>query len=211
MPAYLFDLDNTLYPAYAGVTEALEYRMNQYVARITGLPIDQAITLRQHYFERYGTTLRGLQTHHDVDVESYLADVHDINAAQYIDPNPTLVAQLKSCDAPWGVFTNSPIEHATTILRKLGFHALNFPIIDIRAMQFHPKPHPDAYRIALEIMSSSAHDAVLFEDTLHNLSYAKAIGMQTVYITHDATPDFIPPYVDYCFSDITVAVAHIIT
>ncbi|MBM4413230.1 MAG: pyrimidine 5'-nucleotidase [Chloroflexi bacterium] len=210
MPAYLFDLDNTMYPADAGITEALEHRMNDYVARISGLPIDQAKSLRQHYFERYGTTLRGLQTHHEVDVESYLADVHNIDAAQYISPNLTLVSHLESCGYPWGVFTNSPLEHATSILRKLGFNALNFPIVDIRAMQFHPKPHPDAYQIALEIMSSSAHDAVLFEDTLHNLSYAKAIGMQTVYISHAASPDIIPPYVDHCFSDITVAVAHLI-
>ena len=210
MPALLFDLDNTLYPAYAGVTEALEVRMNQYVAQITGLPAEQAKALRQHYFETYGTTLRGLQTHHDVDVEVYLANVHDINAAQFIEPNPTLVAQLTHCPYTWGIFTNSPLEHATTILTKMGFAHLSFPIIDIRATQFHPKPHPEAYRIALEIISSSAHDTVFFEDTLHNLSYAKAIGMTTVFLKTQTHSQTVPPYVDYCFSDITEAVAHFI-
>lgn len=211
MPALLFDLDNTLYPAYAGVTEALEQQMNAFVAHITGLPDTQAKSLRQHYFETYGTTLRGLQTHHDVDVETYLATVHDIQVEQYIEPNPRLVAQLSTCTLPWAIFTNSPLEHATRILTKMGFPHLSFPIIDIRAMQFQPKPHPEAYRIALEVVSSSAHDAVLFEDTLHNLSYAKAIGMTTVYLKTHATSDIIPPYVDYCFSDITEAVAHFIT
>lgn len=211
MPALLFDLDNTLYPAYAGVTEALEQQMNTFVAHITGLPESQAKALRQHYFETYGTTLRGLQTHHDVDVEHYLATVHDISVEQYIDPNPTLVDQLSTCTLPWAIFTNSPLEHATRILTKMGFAHLSFPIIDIRAMQFQPKPHPEAYRIALDVVSSSAHDAVLFEDTLHNLSYAKAIGMTTVYLKTHATSDIIPPYVDYCFSDITEAVAHFIT
>lgn len=208
MPALLFDLDNTLYPAYAGVTEALEQRMNDYVAHVTGLPDTQAKSLRQHYFETYGTTLRGLQMHHDVDIESYLANVHDINVQQYITPNPQLITQLESCTVPWAIFTNSPLEHATRILHSLGFAHLGFPIIDIRAMQFHPKPHPEAYKIALEIVSSSAHDAVLFEDTLHNLSYAKAIGMTTVFVQTLNHPDTIPPYVDYCFSDINEAVAH---
>lgn len=211
MPALLFDLDNTLYPAYAGVTEALEQQMNAYVADITGLPDAQAKALRQHYFETYGTTLRGLQTHHEVDVEIYLATVHDIAVEQYIDPNPVLVQQLTKCALPWAIFTNSPLEHATRILTKIGFTHLSFPIIDIRAMQFQPKPHPEAYRIALEVVSSSAHDAVLFEDTLHNLSYAKAIGMTTVYLKTHVSSDIIPPYVDYCFSDITEAVAHFIT
>ena len=210
MPALLFDLDNTLYPAYAGVTEALEQQMNAYVAHITGLPTDQAKALRQHYFETYGTTLRGLQMHHAVDVEMYLATVHDISVEQYIHPNARLVQQLTTCSLPWAIFTNSPLEHATRILSKIGFDQLSFPIIDIRAMQFQPKPHPEAYRIALEIVSSSAHDAVLFEDTLHNLSYAKAIGMTTVYLKTHASSDSIPPYVDYCFADITDAVAHFI-
>jgi putative hydrolase of the HAD superfamily len=210
MPALLFDLDNTMYPAYAGVTEALEYRMNAYVAQLTGLPDVQAKALRQHYFETYGTTLRGLQTHHVVDVETYLAHVHDINAEQYITPNPVLVQQLRDCPLPWAVFTNSPLEHATRILHKIGFTHTSFPIIDIRAMQFQPKPHPEAYRIALDVVASSAHDAVLFEDTLHNLHYAKAIGMTTVYIKTHASSDITPPYVDYCFSDITEAVAHFI-
>ena len=211
MPALLFDLDNTLYPAYAGVTEALEQRMNMYVAEITGLPDVQAKSLRQHYFETYGTTLRGLQMHHDVEVESYLATVHDINVEQFIKPNLHLVQQLSTTTIPWAIFTNSPLEHATRILHKIGFSHMAFPIIDIRVMQFHPKPHPEAYRIALEIVSSSAHDTVLFEDTLHNLSYAKAIGMTTVYLKTVASSDIIPPYVDYCFSDITEAVAHFIT
>jgi putative hydrolase of the HAD superfamily len=210
MPALLLDLDNTMYPAYAGVTEALEQRMNAYVAQLTGLPDAQAKELRQHYFETYGTTLRGLQTHHDVDVESYLAQVHDINVEQFITPNPILVDQLTSSSLPWAVFTNSPLEHATRILHKIGFTHTSFPIIDIRVMQFQPKPHPEAYRIALHVVASSAHDAVFFEDTLHNLSYAKAIGMTTVYLKTHANSDLIPPYVDFCFSDITEAVAHFI-
>lgn len=210
MPALLFDLDNTLYPADAGVTEALEARMNEYVAQITGYDAMRAKQLRQHYFEKYGTTLRGLQTHHDVDVESYLATVHDIPVFDLISPNPTLVRRLEACPWHWAIFTNSPLEHATRILTKMGFSHLSFPIIDIRVLQFHPKPHPEAYRVALEVVSSSAHDTILFEDTLHNLSYAKALGLTTVYIHTNRHTDIIPPYVDYCFADINEAVAHLV-
>ena len=45
--AFLFDLDNTLYPAHAGVTEALEDRMNAYVQQVSRLPHKEAVALRQ--------------------------------------------------------------------------------------------------------------------------------------------------------------------
>lgn len=195
--ACLFDLDNTLYPADSGITEALEVQMNAYVARLTGLSSADATALRRHYFVTYGTTLRGLQIHHHVDAEDYLETVHQLPIDDCIVPNPELVAAIEQLPIAKALFTNSPLEHAIRVLRRLGFTTLDMPIIDIRMMQFHPKPHPDAYQIALDVIGVPAHAVALFEDTLHNLAYAKTLGMQTVYINPD--PDHpIPPYVDVC-------------
>lgn len=203
--AFLFDLDNTLYPAHAGVTEALEDRMNDYVQRVSGLPQNEAIALRQHYFVTYGTTLRGLQLHHHVDIETYLHTVHDFDMPQFVKPNPTLAALMATITVPMAIFTNSPREHAERALDALGLAPLQLPIIDIRMINFLPKPHPSAYQIALQAIKCPAAGTVFVEDTLHNLGHAKSIGMTTVYIPHQfGTP--VPDYVDYCFPDALSAI-----
>jgi putative hydrolase of the HAD superfamily len=67
-----FDLDDTLYPSTNGLWEAIRERMNRYMGEILNLPSDKIPDLRRHYFITYGTTLRGLQYHHNVDAEDFL-------------------------------------------------------------------------------------------------------------------------------------------
>ena len=203
--AFLFDLDNMLYPAHSGVTEALEDRMNAYVQQVSGLPRKEAVALRQHYFVTYGTTLRGLQLFHHVDVETYLYTVHDFDMPRYVKPNPALVTLMASISVPMAIFTNSPREHAQRALDAIGLTHLKMPIIDIRMLNFLPKPHPDAYQIALQTINCPAEGTVFMEDTLHNLEYAKIIGLTTVYIPHHADMP-VPSYVDYCFPDAQTAI-----
>jgi putative hydrolase of the HAD superfamily len=203
--AFLFDLDNTLYPANSGVTEALEARMNAYVQQVSGLPYAEALTLRQHYFVTYGTTLRGLQLHHNVNIEDYLYTVHDFDMPLYVKPNPGLAALIASITVPMAIFTNSPREHAQRALDAMGMAHIVMPVIDIRRLNFLPKPHPAAYNVALNTIECPATGTVFMEDTLHNLEYAKSIGMTTVYIPHHADMP-VPAYVDYCFPDAETAI-----
>lgn len=208
--AFLFDLDNTLYPADSGITEALERQMNAYVANITGLDETAAATLRQQYFHTYGTTLRGLQLHHHVDSEDYLETVHQLPIAECIQPNPALVDRLTRLTVPFAIFTNSPREHAVRVLHQMGFNEIFFPIIDVRMMQFQPKPHPSAYQIALEVIACHASSVYLFEDTLHNLAYAHSIGMRTIYIGAHAHAS-LPDYVDASFATAVAALDSLAT
>ena len=67
-----FDLDDTLYPPSSGLWDAIRDRMNEYMQRLIDLPLTEIVKLRQSYLEEYGTTLRGLQAHYDVDVDEYL-------------------------------------------------------------------------------------------------------------------------------------------
>ena len=205
--ALLFDLDNTLYPATAGVTEALEARMNAYVQQLTGLPYAEAHALRQHYFVTYGTTLRGLQHHHQVDVEAYLATVHQLDIEMLVQPNPMLSTVLAQDSRTHVIFTNSPAEHAVRVLDVLGLTNLALPIVDIRAMSFVPKPHPFAYQVAMQATRCRAEEIAFFEDTLHNLAPAKALGMTTIYIGDLPAP--LPAYVDMHFSDIVTALTQV--
>src|SRR5687767_9363210 len=62
-----FDLDDTLYPASAGLWKAIKERMNDYMREHLDIPEHEIKPLREKYFLQYGTTLRGLQAHHSVD------------------------------------------------------------------------------------------------------------------------------------------------
>jgi putative hydrolase of the HAD superfamily len=206
MQTFFFDLDNTLYPHTARVTEALEEKMNAYVAEIAQLDTLDAAKMRQGYFERYGTTLRGLQLHHAVNTEAYLARVHDIQIEALVTRNQLLCDLMQPILNQSTVFTNSPREHAIRVLTALGFKDQQWSIVDIRATDFQPKPQLAAYEAALRAAHAEPASSVLFEDTLVNLKTAKAIGMQTVYIHPDPTSITVPSYVDYVYADIVDAV-----
>ena len=81
-----FDLDDTLYPSSSGLWPAIKERMNSYMDERMHIPRDEIPRLREKYFREYGTTLRGLQANHKVDVQDYLAYVHDLPLKDYLHP-----------------------------------------------------------------------------------------------------------------------------
>ena len=85
-----FDLDDTLYPASTGLWYAIKERMNIYMRDRMGFDPAEIPHVREKYFLQYGTTLRGLQANHDIDVQDFLAFVHDLPLEDYIQPNPDL-------------------------------------------------------------------------------------------------------------------------
>ncbi len=59
---WIFDLDNTLYPASCRLFDQVQQRMNEYICTRFGLAPEEAAELRRTYFREHGTTLRGLMT-----------------------------------------------------------------------------------------------------------------------------------------------------
>ena len=58
--AWVFDLDNTLYPADCNLFAEIDRRMGTFIAERFGLPFATAQALRKRYYYEYGTTLAGL-------------------------------------------------------------------------------------------------------------------------------------------------------
>ena len=81
--AWVFDLDNTLYPPKYRLFDQIEVKMTDWVMQALGVGRAEANRLRQHYWNHYGTTLAGLMREHDVDPAPYLHAVHDICTHQY--------------------------------------------------------------------------------------------------------------------------------
>lgn len=182
---WVFDLDNTLYPAHCNLFKQIDARMTGFVERTLDLPYDQARTLQKDYYVRYGTTLSGLMREHDVAPHDFMDYVHDIDLAP-VDENPVLAALIDTLPGEKYIFTNGSVRHAENVTTKLGLSGLFDAIFDIAAADFTPKPHRIAYERFTARHAIDPRKAAMFEDIAHNLAEPHAMGMATVLITSNA-------------------------
>ncbi|MCU0489940.1 MAG: hypothetical protein MUE67_13470 [Anaerolineales bacterium] len=110
----LFDLDETLYPATSGLWNAIAQRMEEYMVERLGISLAQVDIIRRTYFEKYGTTLKGLQANYQVDALDFLHYVHDIPLDQVLEPDPALRTLLHSLPQKKWICTNADRGHALT-------------------------------------------------------------------------------------------------
>jgi putative hydrolase of the HAD superfamily len=179
--AWLFDLDNTLYPAAIDLFGQIDERMRAYIAEFLGLDLDAAYALQKRYFEEYGTSMRGLMDRHGMDPAPFLAHVHDIDVG-VLDPAPALGEALSALPGRKLVFTNASTAHAERVLQRLGIDHHFHDVFDIVAAGFRPKPEPEIYRTLVERHVIEPRRAVMVEDMARNLTPAAALGMTTVWV-----------------------------
>jgi putative hydrolase of the HAD superfamily len=192
-----FDLDETLYPKGNGLWEAIRERMAGYMMLRLDLPLEKVEILRRKYFERYGTTLRGLQIHHQVDADEYLAYVHDLPLENYLQPVPGLHEILSSLTQRKWIFTNADAAHARRVLAIMELSGCFDGIADIRALDFACKPELDAYyKVMAQAGELDPSRCVLLDDSPRNLFPAQALGFTTVLVganaPHPAASAVIP-------------------
>jgi putative hydrolase of the HAD superfamily len=183
MQYILFDLDDTLYTNDTGLFKELGTRLVYWVSQQLHISLEESAVLRREYFLAYGTMMRGLLLHHpEVDIDAYLAYVHDIDVSQYIAPNPALDAMLSRLDVAKAVFTNSVADWAERILQQLGVRHHFTHIIDVRAVDYQSKPHPHAFERALEILGMPASACAMVDDQINYLRGAMDTGMRTILV-----------------------------
>jgi putative hydrolase of the HAD superfamily len=183
-----FDLDDTLYPSGNGLWDAIGQRMNRFMIDRLKLPELEVPSIRRQYFEKYGTTMRGLQIHHAVDADEYLSYVHDLRLDQYLQPNPHLRSLLSSLPQKCWVFTNADAGHAGRVVAELGLQGCFDGIIDVRAIQFACKPEAIAYQRALELAGCPPPaECVMLDDSVRNLVPARQLGFSTVWVSRNGT------------------------
>ena len=86
---WIFDLDNTLYSHEAKVWPQVDERITLFLAELFGLDGLSSRALQKYYYQRYGTTLKGLMEEHGVDPDDFLDFAHQIDLT-LLDPNPDL-------------------------------------------------------------------------------------------------------------------------
>lgn len=181
---WVFDLDNTLYPAECDLFPQIQVKMNEYVANFLNLPKDEARAIQKHYYVEYGTTLNGLMKHYEIDPHDYLHHVHDIDYSA-IEPNVPLRVALEKLHARKIVFTNGSKRHAENAIAAMGLDGIFHDIIDIAGTNFTPKPHKEAFDALLKMHDIDPHQSVMVEDLSKNLVTAKQLGFATILVWSD--------------------------
>jgi len=178
---WVFDLDNTLYPASCRLFDQIEAKMRSYIADHLKLDDTGAGALKTELFRRHGTTMKGLMLDHGVDPHHFLDFVHDIDLSP-LDGSPALGDALARLSGRKVIYTNGSTAHAGRVLSRLGLTAHFDGVFDIVAAGFVPKPEIGPYRRMIEVLGVDAHSAVMVEDMARNLAPAAELGMTTVWI-----------------------------
>jgi len=190
---WVFDLDQTLYPAEAEVMALIEGKMTAFVARETGLSRDEAYKLQKSYLSEHGTTLAGLMAHHGVEPHRFLDEVHDVSI-DGLHPDPELNALIEALPGRKIVFTNGDERHAVRILAKLEMTALFDGVFHLEHADWIPKPNMVTFERMMAAHDVTPTQAAFFEDSPKNLRPAHQLGMKTVLVGPKAagnTDDFI--------------------
>jgi putative hydrolase of the HAD superfamily len=209
---WIFDLDNSLYPASCNLFELIDQRMGEYIQRLLGVDAAEARQVQKGYFHAHGTTLSGLMAEHGVAPRDFLAFVHDIDLAR-LTADPALVAALDLLPGRKFVFTNADESYAGRVLERLGLANAFDGMHDIHAMDYVPKPNPTAYLAICERHGIDPRRALFADDMVRNLAPAKAIGMTTLWVDNGSEqgPDADPSnVVDYRAADIGLFLSNIV-
>ena len=192
--AWVFDLDNTLYPPSARLFDQIEVRMTRFVMQALGVEKGEADRLRRHYWQLYGTTLAGLMHEHDVDPAPYLTEVHDIDLA-HLEPEPALREGIAALPGRRIVYTNGCAPYAERVLEARGLGGLFDAVYGVEHAGFRPKPERAAFETIFARGGIDPARAAMFEDDPRNLAAPHAMGMRTVHVAPEPEPaDHIHPH-----------------
>jgi putative hydrolase of the HAD superfamily len=178
---WVFDLDNTLYPADCGLWPKINERVTLYLAALTGLDAISARALQRYYYHRHGTTLRGLVDESAIDPDHFLAFVHDVDRSG-LNRDARLARQIERLPGRRLIFTNGSRDHALRTVARLGLDGLFEDAFDIVASGLVPKPAAPAYEAFFDRYGVDPAGAAMFEDIAKNLQTPKARGMTTTLV-----------------------------
>lgn len=178
---WVFDLDNTLYPASCRLFDQIDRRMGEFISQTLGIDKMEAKRLQKAFFYEHGTTLRGLMTVYGIEPNAFLDYVHDIDHSP-VAACPGLAQALERLPGRKLVFTNGTTYHAEKVLDRLGIKALVEDVFDIVHCGFIPKPQREPYLKFVQRAGIVPQRAAMFEDIARNLEPPHELGMTTVLV-----------------------------
>ena len=204
---WIFDLDNTMYDINLGLFKKISNRITDFIMSKYSLDIDQAKKIQKEYYLKYGLTLRGLIVEKKLEPEEFLDYVHDVEHPE-LEKNDQLISKIKILEGKKIIFTNATSKHAKKILKILELENDFDQIIDIKDLEYIPKPDKRSYKKLLECLNLNKENldkTIFFEDTVKNLIPAKELGITTVWMKNSINEkDFNKNcnFIDYSFNNL---------
>ena len=204
---WIFDLDNTMYDINLGLFKKISNRITDFIMSKYSLDIDQAKKIQKEYYLKYGLTLRGLIVEKKLEPEEFLDYVHDVEHPE-LKKNDQLISKIRILEGKKIIFTNATSKHAKKILKILELEDDFDKIIDIKDLEYIPKPDKRSYKKLLECLNLNKENldkTIFFEDTVKNLIPAKELGITTVWMKNSINEkDFMKNcnFIDYSFNNL---------
>lgn len=191
---WLFDLDNTLHDATPHIFPHINRSMRQYIARHLGVDEEEATRIRQHYWDRYGATLRGLIHHHGTDPRHFLHETHQFpDLKRMVVFERAVKSVLRRLPGRKIVFSNAPAHYTQAVLQLTGLTRSFDAVYTVEKLRFQPKPMLAGFRLLLRKERLDPRRCIMVEDSLANLVTAHKLGMRTVWVSAGSR---CPPCVD---------------
>ena len=178
---WIFDLDNTLYPPESALWPQVDQRITLFLGNMFGIDGMSARALQKYYYQKYGTTLKGLMEQYGMKPEPFLDFAHDIDVSK-LPPDPELGHAIERLPGRKLILTNGSEAHARNVAGRLGILHHFEAVCDIIAADFTPKPEEATYLKFLDQYQIDPSRAAMFEDLEKNLLVPHRLGMRTVLI-----------------------------
>ena len=198
---WIFDLDDTLHDASTHIFPVMNRAMTQYIQDQLALDENKAHHLRQHYWQVYGATLKGLMRHHGTNPHHFLRVTHQFkNLAELVVQTKRIRHLINSLSGRKVIFTNAPRDYALRVLDLLNITDLFELVFSVESTKFHAKPSVRGFQSLLKSIKAKPRDCIMLEDNLAALMTAKRLGMKTIWISKKITK---PNFVDFRLSKVS--------
>ena len=179
---WIFDLDNTLYPASVDLFGQINIKMSNYIMRLLDVDEVTAEKMRAEYWKKYGTSLAGLMQNYKIDPSDFLKFVHDIDFS-VLPKDVDLVDALNNLPGRKLVYTNGTVPYAREVLKYRGLLSVFSEIYGIEDASYIPKPFPEAFEIIFSKAKIVPKRSAMFEDEERNLEVPFKLGLKTILVS----------------------------
>ena len=179
---WIFDLDNTLYPASVNLFGQINIKMSNYIMKLLDVDEATAEKIRAEYWKKYGTSLAGLMQNYKIDPNDFLKVVHDIDFSM-LPKDLNLLDALNNLPGRKIVYTNGTVPYAKEVLKYRGLLSVFNEIYGIEDAAYIPKPLPKSFEIIFSKAKIIPNRSAMFEDEERNLVVPFRLGLKTILVS----------------------------
>ena len=183
----------------------------------------------QKYYERYGKTLtddefvQHISGKHNNHILAHLFSEQPLSkeeatklayekealfrelyrdAVQPVTGLTDFLIMLKAAGIKTAVATSAPVENLDFVIDALGYRPY-FDALLNESLVTNPKPDPEIYLKAMQLLGVDASESVVFEDSLTGIKAGKSAGARVVGVATTEPVDLLRPLVDDVIVDFT--------